>query len=54
MRLGILFNLKNKEKDKPLVTIQTFLDRADLSLSPNGKDNDLRFGLGIGLPINLK
>lgn len=54
MRLGILFNLKNKEKDKPLVTIQTFLDRTDLSLSPNGRDNDLRFGLGIGLPINIK
>jgi|GEM_PF-2160951 len=54
MRLGILFNLKNKEKDKPLVTIQTFLDRTDLSLSPNGTDNDLRFGLGIGLPINIK
>ncbi|TXK80163.1 hypothetical protein [Mesonia sp. K4-1] len=54
MRLGVLFNLKNKEKDKPLVTIQTFLDRTDLSLSPNGRDNDLRFGLGVGLPINLK
>ena len=54
MRLGILFNLKNKEKDKPLVTIQTFLDRTDLSLSPNGRDNDLRFGLGVGLPINIK
>jgi len=54
MRLGILFNLKNKEKDKPLITIQAFLDRTDLSLSPNGRDNDLRFGLGIGLPINIK
>ncbi|EAQ48437.1 hypothetical protein MED217_13059 [Leeuwenhoekiella blandensis MED217] len=54
MRLGVLFNLKNKEKDKPLVTIQAFLDRTDLSLSPNGRDNDLRFGLGVGLPINIR
>lgn len=54
MRFGLLFNLKNKEKDKPLVTIQTFIDRTDLSLSPNGKDNDLRFGVGVGLPINIK
>ena len=54
MRLGILFNLKNKEKDKPAVVIQTFVDRSDLSLSPNGVDNDLRFGLGIGLPINVR
>ncbi|WP_157614215.1 hypothetical protein [Pseudotamlana agarivorans] len=54
MRLGMLFSLKNKEGKKPLITIQAFLDRTDLNLSPNGTDNDLRFGLGIGLPINTK
>lgn len=54
LRLGLLFSLKNKEKDKPLITVQTFMDRTDLSLSPNGNDNDLRFGLGIGLPINIR
>ena len=54
MRLGLLFNLKNKEENKPIVTVQTFLDRTDLSLSPNGRDNDLRFGLGVGLPINIR
>lgn len=54
MRLGLLFSIKNKEKNKPVVTIQTFLDRTDLNLSPNGDDKDLRFGLGIGLPINIK
>ena len=54
LRLGLLFSLTNKDEGKPLVTIQTFIDRTNLSLSPNGKDNDLRFGLGIGLPIYLK
>ncbi|SIS71002.1 hypothetical protein SAMN05421766_103532 [Zobellia uliginosa] len=54
MRLGVLFSLKNKEKDKPLLTIQTFLDRTDLNLDPSQPDNDLRFGIGIGLPINIK
>ena len=54
LRLGLLFSIKNKENNKPVVTIQTFLDRTDLNLSPNGEDKDLRFGLGIGLPINIK
>ncbi|WP_179019036.1 hypothetical protein [Winogradskyella forsetii] len=53
MRLGMLFSLANKEKNKPLITIQAFIDRTDLNLSPNSEDNDLRFGLGIGLPINF-
>ncbi|WP_340156299.1 hypothetical protein, partial [uncultured Winogradskyella sp.] len=52
MRLGLLFSLVNKEKNKPAVTVQAFIDRTDLNLSPNGNDNDLRFGIGIGLPIN--
>jgi hypothetical protein len=54
MRLGLLFNLKNKKKDSPVITLQTFIDRTDLNLSPNGQDQDLRFGLGVGLPINIK
>lgn len=53
MRLGLLFSLANKEKKKPAITIQAFLDRTDLALSPNGTDNDLRFGIGLGLPINF-
>ncbi|MDY2586783.1 hypothetical protein [Winogradskyella aquimaris] len=53
LRLGLLFSLVNKDSKKPNITIQTFLDRTDLNLSPNGKDKDLRFGLGIGLPINF-
>lgn len=54
MRLGLLFSLKNKEKDKPILTIQTFVDRTDLNLDPSQPDNDLRFGIGIGLPINIR
>jgi hypothetical protein len=54
LRLGMLFNLKNKKKDSPLVTVQAFIDRTDLNLSPNGNDNDLRFGIGIGLPVNIR
>lgn len=54
MRLGLLFSLKNKEKDKPILTIQTFIDRTDLNLDPSQPDNDLRFGIGVGLPINIR
>lgn len=54
MRLGMLFNLKGKEKNKTIVTIQTFMDRTNLNLAPNGNDKGLRFGLGIGLPINIR
>lgn len=54
MRLGLLFNLTNKDKKKPLVTIQAFIDRTDLNLKPSGSNGDLRFGIGVGLPINLK
>ncbi|WP_163517953.1 hypothetical protein [Gelidibacter japonicus] len=54
LRVGFLYNLKNKEKDKPFLTVTLFMDRTDLSLSPNGVDNDLRFGLGVGLPVNLR
>ncbi|AUC16082.1 hypothetical protein BTO06_13350 [Tenacibaculum sp. SZ-18] len=54
MRLGMLFNLKGKKDSKPIVTIQAFVDRTDLNLEPNGDDKDLRFGLGFGLPINIR
>lgn len=54
LRTGLLFNLNNKEKDKPIVTIQAFLDRTDLRLDPSEPNNDLRFGIGVGLPINLR
>ena len=53
MRLGLFFSLTNKEKKKPLVTIQTFIDRTDLNLKTSGSEGDLRFGLGIGLPLNF-
>lgn len=54
MRLGIIYNINNKVKDKPVVVLQAFLDRTDLSLSPNGNDDDLRFGFGVGLPIYFR
>ncbi|WP_299242223.1 hypothetical protein [uncultured Aquimarina sp.] len=54
MRLGLLVNLKSKDKTKNILTFQTFLDRSDLSLDPKGEDKDLRFGFKIGLPINIK
>lgn len=53
MRLGVLFSLVNKDTKKPNITVQAFIDRSDLNLSPNGNDNDLRFGLGVGLPVNF-
>lgn len=54
LRAGVVYNIANKEKGKPLVVLQAFFDRTDLSLSPSGKDNDLRFGFGVGLPISIK
>lgn len=54
MRLGVLFNVTGKNKSEPIVTIQTFIDRTNLNLDPNGEDKDLRFGIGIGLPINIR
>ena len=53
MRVGLLFSLVNKDSKKPNITVQAFIDRTDLNLNPNGEDNDLRFGLGIGLPVNF-
>jgi hypothetical protein len=54
LRLGLLLNLKNKEKDKPMFTLSLFMDRTDLSKTPNEPDDDMRIGLGLGIPINFK
>lgn len=54
LRLGLLLNLKNKEKDKPIFTLSFFVDRTDLSKTPNDPDEDMRIGLGLGIPINFK
>ena len=52
LRLGVLINIKSKKKN--FATLQLFADRSDLSLSPNGKDNNLRFGFKVGVPFNFK
>ncbi|WP_179339537.1 hypothetical protein [Winogradskyella ludwigii] len=52
MRLGILINLKSKEKN--FATLQFFADRSDLSKSPNSEDKDLRFGFKLGIPFYFK
>ena len=52
LRLGLLFNIKGKEKN--YATLQLFADRSDLSLSPNSNDEDLRFGFKVGVPFNFK
>lgn len=53
LRLGLLAKIKNTDAKKDIVTLQLFLDRTDLSLAPNGGDKDLRFGIGLGVPINF-
>lgn len=53
LRAGLLFNLKNKDKLKNIFTLQLFADRSDLELAPNGDDANLKFGVKIGLPINI-
>lgn len=52
-RAGILIGFKKKEKKKPAVTAQLFIDRTDLSLAPNGNDSDLRVGFGLGIPFKI-
>jgi len=52
MRLGLLMNLKAKEKN--FATLQLFADRSDLSKSPNGNDDNLLFGFKVGVPFNFK
>ncbi|TSE05865.1 hypothetical protein [Aquimarina algiphila] len=52
-RLGLLLNLKSKDEEKNILTLQLFMDRQDLNKSPNGDDKDLRFGFKVGLPINI-
>ncbi|MDI9258191.1 hypothetical protein [Flavobacterium sedimenticola] len=46
---GILINLKSKDK-KNIVAIQLFMSRLNLNEHP---DDDMNFGLKIGLPINI-
>ncbi|WP_333599490.1 hypothetical protein [Flavobacterium sp.] len=46
---GILINLKSKEK-KNIIAIQLFMSRLNLNTHP---DDDMNFGLKIGLPINI-
>ncbi|WP_160114345.1 hypothetical protein [Aquimarina sp. AU119] len=53
LRLGLLLNLKSKDEEKNILTLQLFMDRQDLNKSPNGDDKDLRFGFKVGLPINI-
>ena len=52
MRLGLLMNLKAKEKN--FATLQLFADRSDLSKSPNSRDENLLFGFKVGVPFNFK
>lgn len=47
---GILINLKSKEK-KNIVAVQLFMSRMNLNVHP---DDDMNFGLKVGLPINLR
>lgn len=58
LKLGLVFNLKNKETDKPKVALTLFMNRKDLSKHPTGDEDgnnkDLFFGLGVGLPISFK
>ncbi|MGH1386698.1 hypothetical protein [Kordia sp.] len=57
-RAGVLFNLKSTSKKKNLLTLQLFIDRSNLKLSPTPSDptkaDDWRFGFKIGLPINIQ
>ncbi len=45
---GLLFNLKSEKKN--IVSILLFVNRNNLKIHP---DDDMNFGLKIGLPINL-
>lgn len=49
LETGILINLKSKDK-KNIIAIQLFMSRLNLNVHP---DDDMNFGLKIGLPITI-
>ena len=53
-RTGALFNIKNSDAKKPSLIIQAFLDWRDINLDTGEESEDPRFGIGIGMPINIK
>jgi hypothetical protein len=52
-RFGFIFNLKSKSDKQASLVLQLFLDRKNLNLHPRA-DDDLTFGLSVGLPIHLR
>ncbi|MCM4155982.1 hypothetical protein [Gramella sp. AN32] len=53
-RLGVLYEFKNSKESGKVAVIQAFLDRNDLKNHPQAKDQNLRFGFKVGIPINIK
>lgn len=50
LEAGVIINLKSKDK-KNIVAVQLFMSRQNLNTHP---DEDMNFGLKVGLPINLR
>lgn len=53
-RLGLMYEFKKLNKPGKIAVIQAFLDRNDLQNHPQQKDENIRFGFKIGIPINVR
>lgn len=52
-RCGLIFNLKSKSDKATSLILQIFVNRENLNLHPKA-DDDLNYGLSVGLPINIR
>ena len=52
-RCGLIFNVRSKSDKTSSLVLQLFVDRDNLNLHPKA-DDDLNYGLSIGLPINVR
>lgn len=53
-RTGIMLDISRVDKKGKLAVVQAFFDRTDITEAPNEDTEQLRFGLKIGIPVNIK
>ena len=54
LRAGLMLDINRADKKGKIAVIQAFIDRRDITVAPDGENEELRFGFKIGIPINVK